>query len=91
MSLLKGRRLRAFPRALNPDHGIERVSLAPPGTAELASVGIATVQRIELTAEIRGSAETVWKIQTGLENAGVRFIPADDTEGPGVRLKKRPR
>jgi hypothetical protein len=49
------------------------------------------VQRIELTAEIRGSAETIWKIQTALENAGVRFIPADDTEGPGVRLKKRQR
>ena len=55
--------------------------------ASLASVGLATVQRIELTAEIRGAAETMWKIQTALEAAGVEFIPADDTKGPGVRLK----
>jgi len=67
------------------------LGLSQRDLAELASVGIATVQRIELTAEIRGSAETIWKIQTALENAGVRFIPADDTEGPGVRLKKRQR
>jgi len=67
------------------------LGLSQRDLAELASVGLATVQRIELTAEIRGSAETIWKIQTALENAGVRFIPADDTEGPGVRLKKRPR
>jgi len=59
--------------------------------AELASVGLATVQRIELTADIRGAAETIWKIQTALEQAGVEFIPADDTKGPGVRLKKRRR
>jgi transcriptional regulator with XRE-family HTH domain len=65
------------------------LGLSQRDLAELASVGLATVQRIELTAEIRGSAETIWKIQTALENAGVRFIPADDTEGPGVRLKKR--
>ena len=67
------------------------LGLSQRDLAELASVGLATVQRIELTAEIRGSAETIWKIQTALENAGVRFIPADDTEGPGVRLKKRQR
>jgi transcriptional regulator with XRE-family HTH domain len=59
--------------------------------AELASVGLATVQRIELTAEVRGAAETIWKIQTALEKAGVEFIPADDTKGPGVRLKQRQR
>ena len=67
------------------------LGLSQRDLAELASVGLATVQRIELTAEIRGSAETIWKIQTALENAGVRFIPADVTEGPGVRLKKRQR
>ena len=55
--------------------------------AELASVGLATVQRLELSAEIRGAAETIWKIQTALEAAGVEFIPPDDTKGPGVRLK----
>jgi len=58
--------------------------------AELASVGLATVQRIELAAGVRGAAETIWKIQTALEQGGVEFIPADDTKGPGVRLKHRP-
>jgi transcriptional regulator with XRE-family HTH domain len=56
--------------------------------AELASVGLATVQRIELTAEIRGAAETIWKIQKALEAAGVEFIPGDEQRGPGVRLKE---
>jgi transcriptional regulator with XRE-family HTH domain len=57
--------------------------------AKLASVGLATVQRMELTTEVRGAAETIWKIQMALEQAGVEFIPADDTKGPGVRLKQR--
>jgi transcriptional regulator with XRE-family HTH domain len=59
--------------------------------ADLAAVGAATVKRIEASAEIRGSAETFWKIQTALEEAGVEFIPADETKGPGVRLKHRTR
>ncbi len=57
--------------------------------AVLAGVGLATVQRLELTARVRGAAETLWKIQTALEEAGVEFIPADETKGPGVRLKHR--
>ena len=59
--------------------------------ADLAAVGAATVKRIEASAEIRGSADTFWKIQTALEEAGVEFIPADETKGPGVRLKHRTR
>ncbi len=35
-----------------------------------------------------GSVRTLWKIQTALEAAGVEFIPADETKGPGVRLKQ---
>ena len=58
--------------------------------ANAASVGVATVRRLEASAEIRGSAETVWKIQTALEKAGVEFIPADEMKGPGVRLKQVP-
>jgi transcriptional regulator with XRE-family HTH domain len=57
--------------------------------AELAELGINTVKRVELSDEITGSARTLWKIQTALESAGVEFIPADDTKGPGVRLKHR--
>jgi DNA-binding XRE family transcriptional regulator len=56
--------------------------------AEAAGVGIATVRRLEAAgAEIRGSVETVWKIQTALEAAGIEFISAEGGKGPGVRLK----
>jgi len=55
--------------------------------SELADVGISTVKRIELSEEITGSARTLWKIQTALEQAGVEFISDDETKGPGVRLK----
>lgn len=57
----------------------------------LCRVGLATVQRLELTAEVRGAAETLWKIQAALEEAGIEFIPEDETKGPGVRLKHRTR
>jgi transcriptional regulator with XRE-family HTH domain len=58
--------------------------------AEAASVGVATVRRLEgADSVIRGSAETIWKIQTALEAAGVEFIPSDEVRGPGVRLKKK--
>ena len=57
--------------------------------AELAELGINTVKRVELSEEVTGSARTLWKIQTALEGAGVEFIPADETKGPGVRLKHR--
>jgi transcriptional regulator with XRE-family HTH domain len=57
--------------------------------AEAASVGVATVRRVEgAGTELRGSVEVVWKIQTTFESAGVEFISADDTKGPGVRLKQ---
>ena len=29
------------------------------------------------------------EVQTALEEAGVEFIPADDTKGPGVLLKHK--
>ncbi len=44
-----------------------------------------------MASEFRGAADTYWKIQTALEEAGVEFIPADDAKGPGVRLKQRQR
>lgn len=57
--------------------------------AELADVGVATVKRFEVaTGEIRGAAQTIWKLQTALEKAGVRFIEADEIGGLGVRLRK---
>ena len=59
--------------------------------AEMAAMSTATVKRIESASAIRGTAESLWKLQTALEKAGVEFIPADDHKGPGVRLKERAR
>ena len=57
--------------------------------AQAASLGVATVRRLEAAGnEIRGSAETVWKIQKALEAGGVEFIPEEAGRGPGVRLKQ---
>jgi transcriptional regulator with XRE-family HTH domain len=57
--------------------------------AQAASLGVATVRRLEAAGhEIRGSAETVWKIQKALEAGGVEFIPEEAGKGPGVRLKQ---
>ena len=57
--------------------------------AEAASVGVATVRRLESAeTQIRGSVETVWKIQQALEAAGIEFIPEEAGKGPGVRLKQ---
>ena len=53
-------------------------------------VSAATVKRIESAAEIRGAADTLWKIEKALETAGVEFIDADGIKGPGVRLKVVP-
>jgi len=59
--------------------------------SKLSGVGLRTVKRIEISEEISGSAQTLWKLQSALEAAGVEFIPADDTKGPGVRLKQKQR
>jgi hypothetical protein len=48
---------------------------------------VATIRRLEAAPQIRGAAETLWKIQRALEAAGVEFISADEAKGPGVRLK----
>jgi predicted transcriptional regulator len=55
--------------------------------ARMAPVHVATIRRLEATPEIRGAAETLWKIQTALEAAGIEFISAEGGKGPGVRLK----
>ena len=57
--------------------------------AKAASIGVATVRRLESArGEIRGAAETVWKIQKALEAGGVEFLPAQEGSGPGVRLRQ---
>ena len=66
------------------------LELSQSKLAELAGVSAATVKRIESAAEIRGAADTLWKIEKALETAGVEFIDADGIKGPGVRLKVVP-
>ena len=57
--------------------------------ADMASIGIATIKRVEAArGRIAGNAETLWRIQRALENAGVIFLPEDERGGPGVRLKQ---
>ncbi len=58
--------------------------------ADQASVGVATVRRLEIKAGLlTGNAETVWKLQRALEEADIVFINEDDSGGPGVRLRHR--
>jgi predicted transcriptional regulator len=59
--------------------------------SEWAAISIATLKRIEAASEIRGAADTFWKIQRALQAAGIEFIPEDDIKGPGVRLKEKTR
>ena len=64
------------------------LGLSQGDLARIASIGVATLRRFEAArGGIRGNAETLWKIQTALEKAGVSFIDADADAGPGVRLK----
>jgi len=62
------------------------LNISQTDLARIASVHVATVRRIEAATELRGAVETLWKIQTALEKAGVQFIPADKSMGPGVRF-----
>ena len=55
--------------------------------AEQAGIGAATLKRLEARpGRLSGNAQTVWQIQGALEAAGVAFIAADRSGGPGVRL-----
>jgi predicted transcriptional regulator len=56
--------------------------------SQWASINVATLKRIESSPEIRGTANTIRKIQRALEAAGVEFIPEDAGKGPGVRLRQ---
>jgi predicted transcriptional regulator len=67
------------------------LDISQSALSKLASVSATTIKRLEASPQIRGAAETVWKIQVALEKAGVEFIPADDHRGPGVRLKESAR
>lgn len=54
--------------------------------AALADVAPMTISRLE-NGQSGGLADTLRKVQSALENAGVIFVP-ENGEGAGVRLKK---
>lgn len=62
------------------------VGLGVRELAAAAGVAPSTIQRFESE---RGDMQsrTLDKVQQTLEAAGVIFIPADSTGGPGIRLK----
>jgi transcriptional regulator with XRE-family HTH domain len=64
------------------------LGLSQDDLAQRASIGVVTVKRIEAAGtEIRGTAQTMARIQRALESAGIIFIDQDETNGPGVRLR----
>ena len=57
--------------------------------AKAAGIGSTTIKRLESASGLlSGSAETAWRIQGALEKAGIIFIDADESNGPGVRLAR---
>jgi transcriptional regulator with XRE-family HTH domain len=56
--------------------------------AERAGVAANTVSRFENASG--AMVDTLARMQAALERGGVIFIPADDTGGPGVRLREAP-
>lgn len=55
--------------------------------ATRAEVGFTTVQRAERESDVvKGNVQTVLKILSTLQSAGVEFIDANQGKGPGVRL-----
>ena len=58
--------------------------------AKTAGLAASTVKRLEVRpGPLTGNAETVWKLQRALEDAGIVFINEDDSGGPGVRLRRQ--
>lgn len=57
--------------------------------AEISGVALSTIRRMESSeVRLRGNAESIWKVQQALEDAGVVFID-ENGGGPGVRLRDR--
>ena len=64
------------------------LGLSQEDLARRASIGVVTLKRLEAAGtEIRGSAQTMARIQKALEQAGIIFVAQDSHTGPGVRLR----
>jgi hypothetical protein len=68
--------------------GIGRFTIGARSLPHAAACHVATLKRIEGSAEISGTAETIRKIQRALEAAGLQFIPDGGGKGPGVGLSQ---
>jgi transcriptional regulator with XRE-family HTH domain len=56
--------------------------------ASLATISVVTLKRLEAAGiRIRGSAQTLSRLQRALEGVGIVFIEQDGAQGPGVRLR----
>ena len=65
------------------------VGLTQSQLAEISGVALSTIRRMESSeVRLRGNAESIWKVQQALEDAGVVFID-ENGGGPGVRLRDR--
>ena len=65
------------------------LGLSQEDLAKRASIAVVTLKRLEAAGtEIRGSAQTMARIQQALESAGIIFIDQDAQAGPGVRLRR---
>lgn len=57
--------------------------------AQRSKVGLSTIKRTEAaTGPMRLTAANAQALRQSLEAGGVEFIPEDDANGPGVRLRK---
>ena len=57
--------------------------------AEKSGIGVATIRRLEgQSGNLRTYSDTLWRLQSALEAAGIIFIPEADGLGPGVRLAR---
>ena len=57
--------------------------------SEMSGVSDSTIKRLEAASHIRGAAESIWKVQRVLEEAGIEFLAAEGSSGPGVRLREK--
>ena len=65
------------------------LALSQDELAQRAKLSVVTIKRLEAAGtEIRGSAQSMSRIQKALEAAGIMFIDQDEGRGPGVRLRK---
>jgi transcriptional regulator with XRE-family HTH domain len=60
-----------------------------PQLAEASGLSMMSIRRMEgSSGPNQRSAGNVEAVRKALDDAGVMFLAADDTAGPGVRLKK---